>query len=107
MNGAADAFSAELASAAIARPRIPVYSDVTALPYGEEIAPLLAKQICSPVKWEAIIRSMISSGVDTFIEIGPGKTLTNLIARIDKSVRAFPVTSFEDLTKLVKEASAC
>ena len=107
MNGAANAFAAELASAAIARPHIPVYSDVTALPYGEEIAPLLAKQICSPVKWEAIIRSMISSGVDTFIEIGPGKTLANLIARIDKSVRAFPVASFEDLTELAKEVSAC
>lgn len=107
MNNAADAFASELASAAIARPRIPVYSDVTALPYGDEIAPILAKQICSPVKWEAIIRNMIASGVDTFIEIGPGKTLTNLISRIDKSVRAFPITSFEDLAELAKEASAC
>lgn len=79
-------FEAALARAGCGRPSIPVYSNVTAQPYPEDFGPLLARQIMSPVRWEALVREMTASGVRTFIEIGPGKTLVNLIRRIDPSV---------------------
>ena len=57
-------------------------------------AALLSQQIASPVRWEDLIRNMIGDGVDTFIEIGPGRTLTNMIKKIDDQVTAKPVTEF-------------
>lgn len=94
MQTAADAFAAELAMSDIQKNQIPLYSNVTATPYGENVAELLSKQIASSVQWERIIRNMIASGIDTFIEIGPGKTLTNMIKKIDTSVTALNVTEY-------------
>ena len=68
---------------------IPLYSNVTARLYDGDVAGLLSRQIASPVQWEKIIRNMIADGFDTFIEIGPGSTLTGLIRKIDSSVRTF------------------
>ena len=94
MQEAAVAFGEELAKAELHSANIPLYSNVTAQPYEGEVAQLLAKQIASPVQWERIIRNMIGSGVDTFIEISPGKTLTNMIKKIDPNVTAKTVTEF-------------
>lgn len=105
MDNAAAEFARDLASADINIPRIPVYSDLTARPYGNDIAPVLAKQICSPVRWEELIRSMIANGADTFIEIGPGKTLCGLISRIDPSVRAISAAAFADISLLAEEVA--
>ena len=88
MRAAAAAFGEELAKAEIYPARIPLYSNVTADVYGADVASLLSKQIASPVQWEIIIRNMIAGGIDTFIEIGPGKTLTNMIKKIDTTVTA-------------------
>ena len=106
MNDAAAEFSKALGSISISSPAIPVYTDVTALPYSDNIAATLERQICSPVKWEELIRNMSAEGVNTFIEIGPGKTLTNLIGRIDKSVRALPVSAYSDLNELILEVNS-
>ena len=57
-------------------------------------AALLAKQIESPVQWEKLVRNLIASGIDTFIEIGPGKTLTNMIRKIDTNVNAVSVFDY-------------
>ena len=59
---------------------------------------LLSQQICSPVQWESLVRSMIAAGADTFVEIGPGKTLTNMMKKIDPSVKA--CTVFEYLAEV-------
>ena len=67
---------------------IPLYSDVTAQPYGENFTELLSSQLCNPVRWEQLVRNMMESGVDTFVEIGPGRTLTNMIHRISADVKA-------------------
>lgn len=67
---------------------IPLYSDVTAQPYGENVTELLSSQLCNPVRWEQLVRNMMESGVDTFVEIGPGRTLTNMIHRISADVKA-------------------
>lgn len=82
MNAAAQAFGEELKAAEFQRGAIPVYSDMTAEPYGDDAGRLLAGQICSPVRWEDVIRGMTADGIDTFIEIGPGRTLANMIRRI-------------------------
>lgn len=93
MNAAAKYFAEELSSAELSYGKIPLYSNLTSELYDGDAAGLLAQQICNPVQWEKIIRNMISSGFDTFIEIGPGSTLTNMIKKIDAGVKAL---NFED-----------
>lgn len=88
MNGAADAFREELGKAEIRKGSIPLYSNMTARPYTEDAADLLSGQICGPVRWEPLIRNMIADGTDTFIEIGPGRTLSNMIQKISPEVTA-------------------
>lgn len=94
MNKAADAFAEELARIEMKESRLTLYSNMTAEAYTDDVAGLLSKQICNPVRWEKLIRNMIASGIDTFIEIGPGKTLTNMIGKIDSEVRATSVTEY-------------
>ena len=88
MDEASSAFGVELARVTFGDMRVPLYSNVTGEVYAGDAADLLARQIASPVLWEKIVRGMIASGVDTFIEIGPGKTLTNMIKKIDAGVTA-------------------
>lgn len=104
MAEAADRFAAVLRDAELHENEIPLYSDLTARPYDGDARELLARQICSPVRWEAVVRRMIADGVDTFVEIGPGKTLTNMIRKIDGSVNAYAAADWETLKK---ELSAC
>lgn len=104
MEEASRRFLLELESFSLNKPSIPIYSDVTGELYTENIKELLSQQIKSPVRWEKIIRNMISSGVDTFIEIGPGKTLTNMVKKTDKDVKAYSVC---DLDEVLKEVKPC
>ncbi len=94
MKEAAAQFKRELEQAGKKERCIPLYSNMTAEPYTEDVTELLSKQICSPVQWEKSIRNMMAEGVDTFIEIGPGKTLTNMIKKIDTGVAVYSVTEF-------------
>lgn len=94
MEKAAQSFAGELERSEIRKNAITLYSNVTADIYGENTAELLSRQIASPVQWERIIRNMIASGIDTFVEIGPGKTLTNMIKKIDASVTAKTVADY-------------
>ena len=94
MAEAAAAFGAELRKVKMNEAMLQLYSNVTAQPYHTDPAELLSKQIVSPVLWENIIRNMIASGIDTFIEIGPGKTLTNMIKKIDPAVKAYPFAEY-------------
>ena len=100
MAKASDDFARTLASFDIGRPLLPLYSNVTALPYEDDVKGLLGKQICNPVMWKATIMNMIKSGIDTFIEVGPGKTLTGLISRISGDVRVFNVENHQTLCAL-------
>lgn len=94
MESAAEDFYKELQKADIKDMSIPLYSDMTALRYSQNAAELLSRQICSPVKWESLIRNMIADGIDTFIEIGPGRTLTNMIKKIDAQVKAYSLNEY-------------
>lgn len=101
MRPAAEAFAQALAAVKIRQGEIPLYSNVTAEVYSTDPAALLAKQIAGPVQWETLIRNMIGAGIDTFIEIGPGKTLTNMIKKIDTQATALTVADY------LTEAAAC
>lgn len=94
MTDAAKAFKEELETADVKEQTIPLYSNMTAEPYGDDVVSLLSAQICNPVQWERIVRNMIADGVDTFIEIGPGKTLTNMIKKISADVKAVNVIEY-------------
>lgn len=94
MEEAARSFREELSRAEIRSMTIPLYSNVTARLYDGDVAGLLSRQIASPVQWEKIIRNMIADGFDTFIEIGPGRTLTNIIKKTDPSVKAVTAAEY-------------
>lgn len=84
---------------------IPVVSNVTAelVLDADEIKDLLVKQLYSPVLWEDSVRKMLELNVDTFIEIGPGKVLTGLVKKIDRSVRAYSIFDEASLMKTIQE----
>lgn len=103
MSGAAEGFGNVLVQLPeFAEPSIPVYSNYTGVPYEGNMKAILTAQIDHPVRWEVIVRNMRDSGVDTFIELGPGKTLTGLIKRISADVRLFNVSVPEDLDNLIQ-----
>ncbi len=97
MDKAAERLYADMEKMNFSAPSIPIYSDYTAEIYGEDAACLLREQIRNPVRWSGIIENMIKSGVDTFVEVGPGKTLSGLIAKISKDVRVLNVENRETL----------
>lgn len=66
-----------------------------------EIPELLQKQVFSSVKFEQSIRRMIAEGVDTFIEVGPGKTLSGFVKKIDTNVRSYSIEKIEDIEMLL------
>lgn len=94
MMEAAEAFAEELSKVEFRSLRIPLYSNLTAQVYGDDAAKLLSRQICNPVQWEQLIRNMIADGADTFVEIGPGRTLTNMVKKIEPSVKAQTYTEY-------------
>ena len=84
---------------------VPYVTNVTAeyVREASEVKNLLVRQISSSVRWQQCVEKMIQDGVDTFIEIGPGKTLTGFLRKIDRSVKALHVEKVEDLEAVRKE----
>lgn len=103
MQDASVAFLDALKGVDVVQPSLPVYSDETALPYGEDVRAQLARQMVSPVRWAAIVRHMIDQGIHTFVEMGPGKTLSNMISKIDASVRVVPASDLAALQAFAQE----
>ena len=107
MAAAAEGFGPVLAGAALHAPRCTLYSNCTGLPYAEgEMKTLLQRQICSPVRWQSEVEHMVRSGIDTFVELGPGRTLCGLIARIAPEARTLHVEDAASLAE-TKEALSC
>lgn len=102
LKGAGEKLGKTLIDVEINAPEIPYVTNVTAnlVNSKEEVKDLLEKQVSSPVKWYQSIEKMIEDGVDTFIEIGPGKTLTNFMKKINSDVTAINIEKVEDLLKL-------
>lgn len=83
--------------------RIPYVTNVTAeyVTAVGEIKELLQKQVANSVRWEQSIRNMIENGVDTFVEIGPGKTLAGFMRKINRDVKMYNIETLEDVEKVV------
>lgn len=86
----------------IKNPVIPYVANVTAgtVDKNLDIKELLGKQVYSSVKWQQSVENMIAAGVDTFVEIGPGKTLSAFVKKIDKTCKVINIEKVEDLEKL-------
>jgi len=102
MNQAAEKFGEVLRRFAITPPRLPVYANLTGLPYGENVAETLQMQMKNPVQWQTTIETMAADRFDTFIEVGAGKTLSGLIRKIDPSLRVYSVEDADSLARTVK-----
>lgn len=102
MDKAAKHLLEELESIDLKSPALPVYANSTARPYGENRKDTLASQVNSPVHWQKTIENMISDGITTFIEVGPGKTLCGLIKKISSEVRVLNVEDEAGLQAALK-----
>lgn len=104
MSSAAKGLSEYLENVEFNTPNIPLYSNVTAKPYGEDgtdFKTLIESQVINPVQWQKTVENLIAEGVDTFIEVGVGKTLSGLIKKINPDVKVFNVENKETLDALV------
>lgn len=94
----------ELENVEIHKLEIPYVTNVTAeyIQNEEEIKGLLGQQVSSSVRWEQSIRKMIEEGVDTFVEIGPGKTLAGFMRKISRDVAMYNIGTWEDVEKVAE-----
>lgn len=101
---ASDKLAVELEKMTISDMNIPVITNVTGteVEKKEDIIPLLIKQVMSPVKWEDTVNYLYNKGVDTFIEVGPGKTLSGFVKRTVKGVKIYNVEDMKSLEKTLK-----
>ena len=101
---ASDRLAVELEKMTISDMNIPVITNVTGteVEKKEDIIPLLIKQVMSPVKWEDTVNCLYNKGVDTFIEVGPGKTLSGFVKRTVKGVKIYNVEDMKSLEKTLK-----
>jgi [acyl-carrier-protein] S-malonyltransferase len=98
MAEAAEALETELSNYTFTPPVCPVYANFTAQPYGEHVAKnTLAMQVQSPVLWKQTIAAMAGKGIDRFIEVGPGKTLSGFMPKIDASLYSHNVQDAQSL----------
>lgn len=105
---AAEQLAEALKEVTVNDPDLPVISNTTTKVFTtkEEILDTMVKQVMSPVYWEDGVRAMIDLGVDTFIEVGPGKTLSSFIKKIDKSVLTLNVENNKTLEKTLTKLAA-
>ena len=84
--------------------KTPVIANVTAqsITTADDIRTELIDQVCSPVRWEESVREMIAQGVDVFIECGPGKVLSGLVKKVDRSVKTYCVYDEASLQALLE-----
>ena len=102
---ATEGLRAWLSEHSLAPTQTTVIANVTAEPYPVEIAEmneLLASQASHPVRWQQTVEMLVSQGFDSFIECGPGKTLTGLVSRTAPDVWAQPAETPEQLDKVLE-----
>lgn len=103
MKPAAEKMKDHLSTIHFTDPNTKVVANVTAdvVENSEQIKDLLYKQIYSPVLWEDTVRKLVDEGVDTFIEVGPGKVLIGLVKKVSRRATVLPVYDNETLDKAV------
>ena len=101
MNSAAEALADYVQTVTIQEGTCAVYANYTAQPYTTATArALIAKQVNHPVQWVKTIEQMLADGVDCFIEVGPGKTLSGLVKKITTDAQVYKVENLDDLAAL-------
>lgn len=105
MKPAGDALSEVLENVPLSSLKVPYVTNVTAEVVGDQskIKELLVKQVSSSVRWEQSIRTMIAEGADTFVEIGPGRTLSGFMKKIDKNVKMYRIGTWEEADAVCNE----
>lgn len=105
MKDAAIKLEKEIEQVEISQPNIPIISNVHAgiLEDVESIKKEMVEQVYCPVQWERDVRKMLECGVTTFIECGPGKVLSGLVKKIDRSVKSYCVYDIATFEEVVKE----
>lgn len=105
LRSAGEKLGKELLTVQLGELKIPYVTNVTAeyVTDSSEIRELLTRQVYSPVRWEQSIRKMIAQDVDTFVEIGPGRTLTGFLRKIDRNVTVYQVNTWEDSKQIMEE----
>ena len=103
--GAGEKLRTELDAVKIHTPAVPYLSNVTAEPVtdGEGIRELLVKQVSHPVRFRESVERMLADGVDTFIEIGPGRTLSGFVRKIDRDVTVYHIEKPADMEQVMEE----
>jgi [acyl-carrier-protein] S-malonyltransferase len=103
MQEACGKFAEELKKVPVSPPLISVISNSSAdfVNSSDDVRESLRKQMVSPVRWEESMQKMIAEGISTFIEVGPGKVLSKLLARIDKNVRVGHVENEKTLEETI------
>ena len=102
MDEAAASFKEVIEKAEFNRCSIPVYANCSGMPYGDDVTATLGKQINHPVRWEQTIRNMIADGIDTFVELGPGKTLSGFVKKISSDVSVYSVAEAEEAKAVIE-----
>lgn len=105
LKGAGEELAKEMEKVEFEPLQIPYVTNVTAEYVTDihETKKLLAEQVAASVRWQESVERMIAEGVDTFVEIGPGKTLAGFLRKIDRSVKVYNIGTWEDVDKVVLE----
>lgn len=104
MASAREGLAEALADVELREAQVPVWANATAQPYpaqADEARELLASQVASPVRWAQTLQAMAAEGIDTFIEVGPGKTLTGLVKRTLPDACALSCETPDDLASVL------
>ena len=109
MSPASEKLAEAFEAISFSKPMIPCYSNVDAQPYAEDadVAAQLCIQAKSPVLWEQTLRDMADDGVDVFVEVGPGTTLSKFVAKTLGDVAIYSVNSQEAMQRCISEMKAC
>ena len=102
---AGEELAEELKNTALHTLQIPYVTNVTAEKVDDisVTRELLAEQVSSPVRWMQSMENMIADGVDTFVEIGPGRTLAGFMKKINRDVKVYNISAWEDIEKVEGE----
>ena len=102
MESATKVMNEELSKTEFKSPKVDIISNVTSEPTNDVaiIKELLINQIEKPVRWRETVNYMIDKNINKFIEIGPGKVLSGLVKRINRSAELLQINDLEDLKKL-------
>ena len=112
LQGAGDKLKEELKKVEISDSFVPYIANVTAgyVTKKEEVKPLLASQVSSSVRWQQTIERLLADGADEFVEIGPGRTLSGFVKKVNRDVKVSSIDKMEDFIQFIGshvEAGAC